>query len=161
MARAACKALVVAAEEADEENSLSVRLLVDIRSVFTAKGTSFVPSDEMATKLRAIRESPWDDFELTRSKLAHRLKQYHIKTGHNKDATARGYRLEDFADTFLRYIPSRAVNPSEAQVKQGAPSDGLRAENEPPLCDVCGEELIRPESIARGRCAECALSANG
>jgi hypothetical protein len=114
MARAACKALVVAAEEADEENSLSVRLLVDIRSVFTAKGTSFVPSDEMVTKLRAIRESPWDDFELTRSKLAHRLKQYHIKTGHNKDATARGYRLEDFADTFRRYIPSRPVNPSNA-----------------------------------------------
>ena len=31
----------------------------------------------------------------------------------------------------------------------------------PGQCDVCGAELIRSESVGRGRCAECHLIAGG
>lgn len=124
-ARAACKALVAAADEADEDRSLSTRLLADIASVFTDKGVSFLPSAELVAELRRVEGSPWNDFELTPSKLAYRLREFRVKTGHNAAASARGYRLEDFKDAFARYTrqtPSEPVNP---QVKQALASDGL------------------------------------
>jgi Protein of unknown function (DUF3631) len=47
-ARAACKALVDAADSADEDKSLSVKLLVDIRQIFADKHVSFLPSGGIA-----------------------------------------------------------------------------------------------------------------
>lgn len=196
-ARAACRALVDAADDADEERSLPTKLLADVRDIFAARMVSFLPSDALVVELRRIDDAPWNDFDLTRSKLAYRLREFGIKTAHNVTATARGYRLEDFADAFQRYIrqePSTSVNPQfsggvsldglennpsrpvrqpvnpSRTVKCSEPStcepdgltvlDGDTAGNEAPGCDSCGKALSRPDSIARGRCAECLLTAN-
>jgi len=113
-ARAACKALVDAADTADEERSESTKLLMDIKRVFADKGVAFMPSAELVAELRRIEESPWNDFELTRSKRSYRLREFRIKTRHNAAASARGYRLDDFSDAFARYTrqnPSEPVNP--------------------------------------------------
>jgi Protein of unknown function (DUF3631) len=82
-ARAACKALVDAADEADEERSLSTKLLADIKTVFASQGASFLPSAELVAALRRIEDAPWDDFEFTTRKLAYRLKEFGVKPERN------------------------------------------------------------------------------
>lgn len=193
-ARVACRALVAAADEADEDQSHGVRLLVDIKRVFDESYVSFLPSQDLVNALRRLDESPWRDFELNPSKLGHRLKEFKIKTRHNAAGSARGYRLEDFEDAFARYTRQNPSEPSDSQVKQGfstdgfetsdassrqtplrrqtqnihlpanltplTGSDGVGAQNGAGSRCVCGEPLQRPESIARGRCAECWSSAN-
>lgn len=70
-ARAACKVLADAADSADEDNSLAVKLLADIRQVFDDNHLSFLPSAELVAKLRRIEDSPWDEFDYNPSKLAY------------------------------------------------------------------------------------------
>lgn len=122
-ARAACQALVEAADEADQDRSHGVRLLADIKDIFTDHRVSFLPSQQLVNGLRGIDESPWGDFELSRSKLSYRLNEFGIKTRHNAAGTARGYRLEDFKDAFCRYTRQIPSEPSESQVKNGLTSD--------------------------------------
>ncbi|EUA34573.1 hypothetical protein I552_5356 [Mycobacterium xenopi 3993] len=65
LARAACTALVAAAEGNAEDASLGVRLLSDIRDVFAKQGQPFLSSTELVAELRRLEDSPWDDFELS------------------------------------------------------------------------------------------------
>jgi hypothetical protein len=71
-ARAACTVLVAAAAEADEDESLAVKLLADIQAVFgSLPGVSFLSSGELVSALNRLDDSPWRDFELTTRKLAY------------------------------------------------------------------------------------------
>ncbi|MGO9354121.1 MAG: DUF3631 domain-containing protein, partial [Mycobacterium sp.] len=128
-ARAACKVLVAAADSADEDRSLAVKLLVDIHQVFTEKGRSFLTSAELVAELRGIEESPWDDFDLNARKLAHRLRQFGIRPGRGERNTVRGYALETFADAFSRYIRPQPSNPSTTGSDQAQPEDGSFCED--------------------------------
>jgi Protein of unknown function (DUF3631)/Toprim domain len=131
-ARAACVTLVGDAESADEERSYGVRLLTDIRNIFAENCVSFLPSQQIVNALRAIDESPWNDFDLTRSKLSYRLREFDIRTKHNPAGTARGYRVEDFWDAFARYTRKEPSEASEPQLRHGFASDGfLRNPSEP------------------------------
>lgn len=122
-ARSACKVLVDAAESADENGSLAVKLLTDIRQVFTDKGATFLPSADLVGALRGIDESPWDDFELNARKLARRLKEFGVSSVRNPAGTVRGYRLEDLSDAFSRYMRQEASEPSETANDEGKLSD--------------------------------------
>ena len=68
------------ADEADEDRSLSVKLLADIRQVFTEKCAPFLSSADLVAELRRIEDSPWSEFELTARKLAYRLKKLRRQT---------------------------------------------------------------------------------
>jgi hypothetical protein len=111
-ARAACKAMVAADEVADQERSLGIRLLTDIRDEFASHGEEFLASELLTLYLRGIEDSPWSEFRLTPRKLAYRLKDYGIKPGHNTGRTVRGYWLKDFSDAFERYLPPDPSKPS-------------------------------------------------
>ena len=143
-ARAACKALVDAAESADEDRSLSTKLLADIRPVFTSQGVSFLSSARLVTELRRIEDSPWDDFELTTRKLAYRLRDFGVKPGRTDRNTVRGYSLESLTDAFTRYIrphPSTSVTP---QVNAQKREDGSKSEDG----SIRPHENIRPQETA-------------
>ncbi|NQE88636.1 DUF3631 domain-containing protein [Nocardia terpenica] len=112
-ARTAAAEMVSAAEDDNDTTSPNMKLLADIRDVFAVTGLSFIKSQALCDQLRAVEESPWEDWELNPSKLGHRLKAYEIKTGHNPDKTERGYRRVDFLDAFDRYLPPRPQKPSE------------------------------------------------
>lgn len=106
-ANAACKTLVAAAAEADEDGSLAVKLLADIREVFEGlPQVSFLPSADVVSALNRLDDSPWRDFELTTRKLAYRLKGFGIRPGHNDAKTVRGYQRVAFRDAFARYLSS-------------------------------------------------------
>lgn len=119
MARSACVALVEGAHDADDGRSLDIRLLSDIRRIFTEKEASFLSSTELVGALTNMPDSPWKDFGYTTSKLAHHLDPFGVKPGHNTEKTRRGYPLETFHDAFDRYIRPEASEPSSASPEQG------------------------------------------
>jgi hypothetical protein len=125
-ARAAALVLVAEAETADFDMSRSVRLLADIRDLFTEFTVSFMPSAELLVALRKITDAPWSD-DLTASGLATRLRGFGVRPRRNSAGTLRGYRLDDLDDAFRRYLPSPRQNPSDPSdtgLDLGRPSDG-------------------------------------
>jgi Protein of unknown function (DUF3631) len=122
-ARAACVALVAGADEADEDSSLSTKLLADTKHVFTEKAASFLSTADLVAALRAIEESPWNDFEFNARKLAQRLRQFGVKPGRDTTGTVRGYTLESLTDAFARYTRQEPSDPSETGVYQQEQSD--------------------------------------
>lgn len=143
-AREACKALVDGANDADEEQSLAVKLLVDIRQVFVDKNVSFLPTGELIAALRLLEESPWDDFDLNPRKLARRLRPFTVKPGRAERNTVRGYTLESFFDAFSRYLRPHPSNPSTTGVDQEQREDASKAVDG----SIRPHENKRPHEIA-------------
>jgi hypothetical protein len=110
--------LTDAADEADEDRSLSTKLLADIRQIFIDKAASFLSSTDLVAELRRIEESPWDDFDLTSRKLAYRLKDFGIKPERIGHDAVRGYKLESLHDAFSRQSVSNRQH--QSQRREGA-----------------------------------------
>jgi hypothetical protein len=107
-------ALELSAGHAYEDDSLGVRLLRDIRSVFTEEGADRLASGELVAALVAMEEAPWGDLRgkpLDARGLARLLRRYSI-CPHNLrsgDSVAKGYEVGDFADSWARYTPEIAA----------------------------------------------------
>lgn len=138
-ARAACKALVAGAADADQDTSQSARLLSDIKQIFTSMAVPFLSSAELVSELRKVEESPWDDYELNPRKLASRLRPFGVKPGHNTTKSARGYPLEALTDAFTRYLRPEPSEPSETVAEQEQRRDGPNRT----------DGTIRPDKITR------------
>jgi phage antirepressor YoqD-like protein len=91
--------------------------------------------------LRGIEGSPWSDFDPTTNKL---LRQFGVRTKRNSAGSARGYRLEDFADAFARYTRQNPSEPVNLQVRHGFPSDGSSARNGPSGREVKAANPVEP-----------------
>jgi hypothetical protein len=118
------RAAVALSAEAEQEaaESLDLRLLADIRELYGSFTVSFMPSRELVNRLTKMDDAPWRDMELTTRALSDRLRPYKITPRRDATGTMRGYRLEDFADAFGRYVP---YPPSES-VKPSASAPDLR-----------------------------------
>ncbi len=149
-ARSACKALCESAEDAD--NELDTLLLTDIKAIFSDAKQTFISSTELVRKLRAIEESPWDAFDLTVNRLAHRLKPYHVKSGHNTDRTVRGYHLDSFRDAFRRHIrPDSSKRQEQGPDLHGNQKTTIRPQDVPSddsgLSNVRGTDVVDSEEL--------------
>jgi hypothetical protein len=105
-ARKAALELNKARVEADP--SLGIALLRDLRAVWDGKES--MPTERLLELLHALEESPWGDLRgkpLDARGLARRLKPYELRptTIRVGDATPKGYRREDLADAWSRYLP--------------------------------------------------------
>lgn len=159
-ARDACLELVHAVDE-DDEASLGVRLLTDLRDhVF--QGTPAVATAHILTKLNALEEAPWGDLDgqpLTARKLSQLLRQY--VTTHGKPIkprtarfsgstrTSKGYFAEDLADAWARYCPP----PETAGTSETGPSkQKLTSADSVPDSEVCSGNTsvttVDPESAS-------------
>lgn len=117
-ARAACIALVAGADDAQEDRSIQIRLLTDIRRIFTQNEVDFFSSTALVQQLKSLTDSPWSDWNLTTSRLAHDLAPFGVRPGHNVEKTVRGYRLESFHDAFQRYTRPEPSAPSGTDAEQ-------------------------------------------
>jgi hypothetical protein len=126
-------ALNLTLEDRDDEGSLAVRLLADIRAVLGDDKT--IPSEELCPRLAAVEESPWGAWRGNRIEprgLAGLLRPYGIKSRQlwvTGGKNVRGYRADDFADAFARYLPvpartARALEPLEPNASNGNGSSG-------------------------------------
>lgn len=109
-ARAALVALR-GGEGEPEEASLGVRLLADVRLVFADHGATQLASAELIAGLAALEEAPWGDFRgggpLGARRLSTLLRPYGIRPRDLRigEKSLKGYRHQDFADAFARYLP--------------------------------------------------------
>lgn len=122
-ARLAAVQLAQEQAEDDTERSTRLRILADVRTVFTASGGDFIATTSLLDALREMEESPWKDFDLTARKLARYLAEFKVKPSRNKTQTARGYHLGDLSDPFGRYLPAEVASipsiPSETGDDKG------------------------------------------
>ncbi len=113
-----------------EDDSLSVRLLRDLRAVFEASGVDRLPSKTLCEKLAAIEDAPWPEIRrgkpITQNQLARRLDPFQIapRTIRLPDgSTPRGYLLDSFRDVFASYFPGSIRHNATTQRGEGESSD--------------------------------------
>lgn len=110
----------VSAGKDNSSQSLNVRLLGDLRTVFDTIGDDHIPTATLLEHLTSMEESPWADLRgkpLDSRGLSRRLAKYQVKPVQLRvdDKNLRGYRREDLHDVWLRYLGESAV-PSPPQV---------------------------------------------
>ncbi len=144
-ARRASVLMVTEADEADTDASLGIRLLTDIREAFASTTASAMPTKELLERLKLAEESPWEAFGLDDRGLARRLRDYRVSSDRVRpdgDKQVRGYRREDFADAFARYLTdprqeaSRAVTASKSQVSPVTDNPGVTDPSVTPAASV-------------------------
>jgi hypothetical protein len=121
-ARAAAMALVAQSKESTP--SLGIRLLADLREVFGE--LSAMRSADILAALYRVPEAPWADLgygkSLSSPRLAQLLGDYDIKSRTVRiDSTpVRGYKREDLADAWRRYLPLESSDGSASSSPQDA-----------------------------------------
>jgi hypothetical protein len=96
-------------------------LLTDVQQAFT--DTIGLSTKELLRRLIEIPESPWGDIRgkpLDERGLAHRLRQYEIKSRQIRigETTMKGYRREDFADAWRRYVHPLAARSETSETSE-------------------------------------------
>ena len=93
------------------ETSNRVLLLADIRDIFQKAQTSRMTSADICACLAENEANPWPEWRdgkpMTVRQLARMLEPLAIRPKQLRmgDVNVRGYELEDFADSFARYLP--------------------------------------------------------
>jgi len=109
--RARMAALELSAGDMREDDSLGVRLLLDVRTIFEEKAIDRIAIKALVNALVAIEDAPWSDLKgrpLNPRGLGWRLKDFGIRARTVRlegGAVVRGYQRGWFEDAWLRYIP--------------------------------------------------------
>lgn len=111
-ARAACRYFVI--EATAEPVSDGVRLLADLRTLFTERHTDRISTAEILLALHELDESPWADFHgkpLNARTLSAELGVYGVKVKAFKQngTTVKGYVIDGvngLSDAWSRYLPA-------------------------------------------------------
>jgi len=146
-ARAACRHFVL--DSGPQPTSLGVRLLADLRELYTRQRTDRLPTTTLLTELRKLEEAPWGDLEgkpLDARRLATLLRRYGV-TPHDlrlPGGVVKGYRTEGpagLADAWDRYLPP----PDLAATSATSATPQLRAVAAPePVADTSATPHLRP-----------------
>jgi hypothetical protein len=97
---------------AADDGSIGVRLLGDVRTIFTDAGTDRLASATIVEALARIEEAPWGDWygkPVTTRWLAAHLRPFAVRPRNMRtdtDAVVKGYFAEDLHDAWTRYVPS-------------------------------------------------------
>lgn len=143
----------LALTELGTDESAAAMLLQDIHTLFTDGGVKRLSSGEIVAALAAMQERPWPEWRqgkpITARQLARLLAPFRIAPVQLKfgGENTRGYRLDQFADSFSRYIST--FHPLlRYQSDNGAPcSDFLSAT---PESQVADENGLQPNDRAKG-----------
>jgi len=132
--RAIQAAAILSGDRDAEDDSLSVRLLRDIRDVFEARGVDRLASKWLCEKLAAIEDAPWIEIRrgkpITQNQLARRLVPFQIapRTIRLPDgSTPKGYLLDSFRVVFAAYFPDSKRHNATPQRGEGESSDSQTA----------------------------------
>ena len=108
LARCSAVALVADSREGTP-TSLGIRLLADLRGIFTAASADSLPTETILDRLHELDEAPWADLRgqpLNARGLATRLRQYGVRSKdvRHEERVLKGYTREDFLDVWVRYL---------------------------------------------------------
>ncbi|WP_017583875.1 DUF3631 domain-containing protein [Nocardiopsis valliformis] len=177
-ARAACVELVAGSTDPTKV-SLGVRLLDDLRAVFTRAGQDKLPSGVIIEQLAELDDAPWAELGgkgLDSRGLARLLKPYTTAEGEpikprtvrTPTGTPKGYHAADLADAWARYLPAAAPAPGQG----GGPASATRHEAATPntlteqaqhptvsvVADVADFPQADTRAVERGPCLVCGAS---
>jgi hypothetical protein len=113
----------------EEDSSLGIKLLADIKTIFDSTGADKLPTEEILEALVAIEDRPWafmfdealkhNNLRIAAAKLSAKLKGYKTPGGEaiksrtiklaNGD-TAKGYHRSDFLEEWRRYLTLPKIN---------------------------------------------------
>ncbi|WP_326568032.1 DUF3631 domain-containing protein [Amycolatopsis rhabdoformis] len=124
-ARAACSHFVAAAGVDRNGGGLRIRLLSDLRDLFTTRAVTELPTAEILTALCELDEAPWGDLDghgkvLDSRRLAKELEPYGIRSKNVRmpgGKVPKGYRVDGdggLADAWSRYLPASATSATAA-----------------------------------------------
>lgn len=113
-----------------EDDSLYLRLLVDVRRLFVSSGADRLSSAELVERLLEDETAPWVEFDhgkrLTQRGLARMLSKFGISPRAirlSDGSTPRGYLREQFSEPWARYVPPPAPESSRVQQAQQSHND--------------------------------------
>lgn len=92
---------------------LTTELLRDIKKAFEIADAEKISTSQLLDILHCMEETPWNHYDFGRPindrKLANQLKRFKISSKNLRleEGIKKGYKLEDFHDAFLRYLPSK------------------------------------------------------
>lgn len=100
----------------DVEESLSLKLLADIRSVWVT-GRSHMATSELLEALKRITDSPWGENDFNPRKIAKMLRPFKVEVRQVRlgAGTYKGYLRSELLDAFSRYLPSHAGCPETCE----------------------------------------------
>ncbi len=111
------------------EQTSGITLLQDIQNMFADRVVDRLPSAEMAEALSKMEDRPWPEWQQGRSitprQIAKLLEPFGVtpRSIRAGGATSKGYKLEDFRDAFVRYVPDTSVTPSQVNEIKGIQLD--------------------------------------
>lgn len=140
--RARVAAVALVAQGKDRDQSLGVRLLMDLHTIFDSDDK--LPTKTILQRLNDLEEAPWGDLRgkaLDSRRLAYYLRRYdvHSRTIRiSKKDTPKGYAREDLSDPWDRYLPPPLLDKSTTSatsatnsVETGKDSDSFNSEVAP------------------------------
>jgi putative DNA primase/helicase len=96
--------------KSEDNSSTVIQLLEDIRAIFEVSNECQFSSQSICNRLASMEERPWGDWrygkEINPLHLARLLKPFGIRPVgiRANEKTLRGYKLDQFEDTFFRYL---------------------------------------------------------
>lgn len=142
--------MTLLAAAADQRQSLGVQLLADLRIVFG--DADVMATETILKKLHALEESPWGDLrgkELDNRALANRLRTYEVRPKTVRldgDHTAKGYRREDLADLWSRYLsPLRDSADTSVTTSQSSATQSEGVTDSNPDVSASGARVTDPQ----------------
>ena len=149
-------AAVVLHASRQQDDSLGLRLLSDLRLVFDARGVERISTADLIAAVRSDEEGPWasERSPLTPHRLARLLRAFEIASKQVRigSTNVKGYEREAFVDAWERYLPvSPPAQPKHRNiahdrsfdVSDHTPSDGSDSANP---ADVPVEEDYPPSA---------------
>lgn len=128
--------------EGDDQRSIRVALLADIRAAFAAKRVDRLSSDEVASYLAECEDRRWPEYRngkpISKTQVAGLLRPLYISPSTIRlpdDRTAKGYYRHAFGDAFARYLPPENVTTS--QLKDSCRFEAYPKTSRGNDCDVC------------------------
>ena len=107
--------LTIESDKMENDDDAKVKILVDIQQAFTEKNTDRLSSHDLVDYLLSLEDRPWGEWrggkEMTKRSLANLLTPFKITPTQFRNAYGkhRGYKLEQFTDTFSRYLPCTTI----------------------------------------------------
>jgi Protein of unknown function (DUF3631) len=145
--------------EGDDQSSVRVALLADVRTAFAAKAVDRLSSDELAAYLGNLDDRPWPDYRagkpISKTQVARLLKPLGISSGTIRlpdRTTPKGYYLTAFRDAFARYLPAENATTPQPEDFRGSAPEFKTAHGDG--CDVSGSPERASASAACGVVAD-------
>jgi len=138
-ARHAAATMTAAEAQQEEDTAASVRLLTDLRQVFTAADAEALYTSTILEALHRLEDAPWADWyghPLTTRDLAKLLRPYQVESKNVREQGTgqprKGYARADLQDAWARYVPLHPLHPLQEPEPTGETANGHVADPQSP-----------------------------